>query len=87
MLFGVSLGQSLVIGKYESAERWDFQSAGHPGMDVDGNTHGCNTLTGRFEVKELLLGAENSVQRLLLTFEQHCEGETPALRGEISFGS
>lgn len=86
LFFGVSTSQSLGIGAYESAERWQFQSPGHPGMAVNGNARSCNTVSGRFEIKELVLGGDGSVQRLLLTFEQHCDGSVPALRGEVSFG-
>ncbi|MBB6053633.1 hypothetical protein [Armatimonas rosea] len=55
-------------------------------MDISASSRGCNSLTGRFVVPEYVLSATNEVERLHLTFEQHCEGGIPALRGEISYG-
>ena len=76
-------GQTFAVGTYENAQRFPFQGAGHPGLSVDGDGRGCNTLTGRFQVLELTLGADGSVKSLAIDFEQHCEGGTPALFGVV----
>ena len=81
---GAPAGQTLHVGTYESAERWPFQSAAHPGLDFSGTGRGCNTLVGRFVISELSLGPSNTISRLHATFEQHCEGSSAALTGEIS---
>ena len=76
-------GQSLKPGTYENARRWPF-AAGQPGLDFSGTGRGCNTLTGSFVIRALEMGPGNSLDRFHATFEQHCEGSSPALRGEIS---
>jgi hypothetical protein len=50
---------------------------------VDGNGRGCNTLTGSFTISNVVFGPFGYVQTLDATFEQHCEGSEPALRGEV----
>jgi hypothetical protein len=77
----------LAPGMYEGASRWPFQSPRHPGLDVSGDGAGCNTLTGRFVVLELLRDAGGRVVSFAADFEQHCEGATPALFGSIRFNS
>ena len=81
--FQSSSGSRLMPGTYDSATRWPFQSPGVPGLSVFGQGRGCNTLTGRFEVYEVVYGPQGEVLRFHAAFEQHCEGAVPALRGEI----
>ncbi len=44
---------------------------------------GCNTLTGRFEVLEAVFGPLGYIERFHATFEEHCEGASPAVFGEV----
>ena len=76
-------GQPLAIGAYELARRYPFQPDGQPGLDFSGTGRGCNMLTGRFSISELHIAPGNFVDRLTATFEQHCEGASPALRGSV----
>jgi hypothetical protein len=76
-------GTTLAPGIYEGATRWPFQAPPTPGLDFSGDGRGCNTLTGRFEVLEAKYASFGYVERFHATFEQHCEGGTPALFGEI----
>lgn len=76
-------GEQLAVGSYENAERYPFNSYGHPGLSVYGDGRGCNTLTGRFDVNELQRAATGELLVFEATFEQHCEGGTPALYGRI----
>jgi len=76
-------GSTLLPGPYEAAERFPFESPGHPGLDVFGDGRGCNTLTGRFDVLEALYAADSSVERFAADFEQHCEDNLPALFGSL----
>ena len=80
-------GSPLVVGAYENATRWPFQAPDHPGLDASGDGRGCNTSTGRFVVLELELGSGGEVVRFAADFEQHCEGQSPALFGYIRFNS
>ncbi|MGH9280819.1 MAG: hypothetical protein ACRD12_22365 [Acidimicrobiales bacterium] len=53
-------------------------------MSIAGNGRGCNTLTGSFEVLEATYAPNNTLLTFRATFEQHCEGFEPALRGSFS---
>jgi len=73
-------------GVYVGAQRAPFREAGRPGIDVSGDGRGCNTISGSFEVRELVTAADGSVQRAWILYEQHCEGGTAALFGEVRIG-
>lgn len=80
-------GQTLSPGDYENAERWPFQSVDAPGLSIDGDGRGCNTLTGRFIVKEAVFAFDGTPALFSASFEQHCEGGAAALFGEIRYQS
>jgi hypothetical protein len=80
--FGSPQGQPLKVGAYENARRYPFNGS-QPGLDFSGTGRGCNTLTGRFVITEIVLGPGNTLDRFHATFEQHCEGSSPALTGEV----
>jgi hypothetical protein len=77
-----SSGQTLAVGTYLDAHRYPFQGSG-PGLDISGDGRGCNQLTGSFEIQKLVSGPNGYVEALDATYEQHCEGGTDALRGEV----
>jgi hypothetical protein len=85
--FAAPQGQLLTVGIYTGAVRFPFQPDELPGMDVSGDGRGCNMLTGTFEVIEVAYGPADDVTAFRATFEQHCEGAPPALRGEIRFNA
>lgn len=77
-------------GIYEGAIRFPFNEVSNlpapkNGLSVSGQGRGCNTLTGRFEVLDISLDNTGAVASFAATFEQHCEGLPPALRGTILF--
>ncbi|KJK58530.1 hypothetical protein [Saccharothrix sp. ST-888] len=76
-------GQALTPGTYTGATRFPFNGAAEPGLSIGGNGRGCNTLTGSFTVSKAVFGPNGYVQALDATYEQHCEGSTAALRGEV----
>jgi hypothetical protein len=76
-------GTGLTAGTYDGATRYPFQGANAPGLSLSGNGRGCNTLTGTFAVQNVVFGPHGYVQTLDATYEQHCEGGTSALRGEV----
>jgi hypothetical protein len=57
------------------------------GLDISGMGHGCNEVTGKFEVLEIVRGTNNDLTSFAANFEQHCEGKTPALVGYIRINS
>jgi len=77
----------LTVGNYEGAIRWPFQAPGEPGLDLSGEGLGCNTLTGRFEVKEIVYGSDDTIISFWALFEQHCEGISQAAFGEIRYNA
>ena len=85
--FGAADGQALVVGPYENAVRHAFRGSGENGLDVYGDGRGCSTITGRFDVHEIVLGGSNEIVSFWATFEQHCEGMAPALRGEVRYNA
>jgi len=84
--FDAPNGQTLTAGTtYANATRYPFNGSG-PGLAIYGEGRGCNTLTGSFTVTEAVFGGPDSsyIQDFVATFEQHCEGGEPALRGTLS---
>jgi urease beta subunit len=75
---------TLLPGNYEKAQRFPFQAAGTPGLDVTGAGRGCNTLSGRFDVLAASYLPNGNVQSFAADFEQHCDGAAPGLFGWIS---
>jgi hypothetical protein len=84
LTFAAPPGESLTTGTYEGAVRSIWQGAGQPALDVWGFGRGCNTSIGTFTVSDAVFGAGGYVQEFHASFEQHCEGNAPALRGEVS---
>jgi hypothetical protein len=74
------LGMPLMTQVYKDAMRWPFQTDGHPGLDVSGDGRGCNMVTGRFEIQDLVM-SNGALTKFTATFEHHCEGLAAALRG------
>jgi len=77
------MGVPLMPGIYEMAERYPFESADRPGIDVTGDGRGCNTISGRYQVHEYeRAGASIG---LTVSFEQHCDGAGDVLFGCVHF--
>jgi len=85
--FAAPFGQPLMTGVYTGAMRWPFQDDNRAGLDVFGQGRGCNKVTGAFTVRQLEYDHSGTVQSFWATFEQHCEGMVPALRGELRFNA
>ncbi|HEU4653987.1 MAG TPA: hypothetical protein VFS47_08365 [Steroidobacteraceae bacterium] len=76
----------LAAGYYSKAQRI---AGGNPAlgtMDVSGGGHACNIIQGWFVVDSIAIVDEH-VTGVDLRFEQHCEGDTSALRGQIHWRS
>ena len=83
------MGKPMSPGFYTRAQRDPFARPGHPGLDIDSNGSGCNTLTGSFIVFDATFDYSAPQIRLVslaVQFEQHCEGQDPALRGTLFYG-
>jgi hypothetical protein len=84
--FAAPPGAQLAPGVYDSAQRAPFREAGRPGIDIGGDGRGCNTIDGRFEVKDITVSSSGTLDRLWIVYEQHCEGGLAALFGEVKVG-
>ncbi len=73
----------LKVGTFINAERAPFVTGKAPGLDIFGSGRGCNTLSGKFEIKSVRWASSGEIVAIDVLFEQHCEGGTPALRGEL----
>lgn len=78
-------GQQLALGTYVNVQRYPFQAPTAPGLSFYGNGAGCNQVTGQFTITDFAYGADGALSRFTATFEQHCEGAGPALRGKIVY--
>ncbi len=83
--FAAPPGEALAVGVYEGAVTWSSQGPGQPGLLVAGYL--CDNVTGRFEVKQIGFDPAGRLATFRATFEQHCKGAAPALRGEIRFNA
>ncbi len=84
--FAAAPGERLQPGVYVGAQRAPFRQAERPGIDIGGDGRGCNQIEGNFEVKDIAVNASGAVERLWVIYEQHCEGGSPALFGEVRVG-
>ena len=73
---------ALQPGLYADLQRYPFHNPVKGGLSWSGDGRGCNTLTGWFIVDSVTY-ASGVLSSVDLRFEQHCEGGTPALRGQI----
>jgi len=78
-------GSTFKVGYYRGAQRAAFRTSGHPGLDITGDSRGCNTVSGAFEIRRLTI-SNSIITSLDLLYEQHCEGKPAALFGEIQIG-
>jgi Putative Ig domain len=85
--FAAPIGQPLAAGTYSGAALYPFEAPGQPGLSVSGDGRGCSTITGSFTVVEIGYLSNGNVGSLDATFEQHCDGAAPALRGELKFNA
>src|SRR5258708_3465708 len=85
MTFTAPQGQRLNVGNYAGAMGVSGPSV--PGLYVYGNGNACSTVTGSFDVKQVSFGADGQLNAFWATFEQHCNGATPSLFGDIRFNA
>ena len=84
--FQAPIGQQLQGGtNYTGATRAPFNTT-TPGVSVFGNGRGCNQVVGEFNLRELVLGPGDAVERVSLDFTHHCEFEAaPPLTGSLEY--
>ena len=83
-----SPGTVLTPGFYPDVVSAGIPSAlrnGHPALLISFDNRSANDVTGNFTILEVAFDALGELQSLDATFEQHAEGMTPALLGEIKY--
>ncbi|HKP59045.1 MAG TPA: hypothetical protein VJV78_20125, partial [Polyangiales bacterium] len=76
----------LELGYFGNARRAVVGNPTRPGLSWSGQGRGCNTTAGWFVIDKLSFDGQ-VLTALDLRFEQHCEGEGPALRGAVHWGA
>ncbi|MDY6949253.1 MAG: fibronectin type III domain-containing protein, partial [Pseudomonadota bacterium] len=80
-------GQSIwKPGVYTGLTRWPFHDSAKGGLSWSGEGRGCNTLTGSITVFSATYDA-GVLDSIHLSFVQHCDGGSAALRGTIEWGA
>jgi len=83
------LGKPLTVGTYSPVARQGFEPANTAGLDFVLNGSGCDTVTGRFTVAAIAFDCNATglphLKQLIMSFEDHCEGGKPAIRGQLSY--
>ena len=69
-------------GYYPGLHRYPFNNPATGGLDWRGDGRGCNTLNGWFAIDAITFSG-STLASLDLRFEQHCEGATAALHGQV----
>ncbi|HLP97099.1 MAG TPA: hypothetical protein VK149_01505 [Sideroxyarcus sp.] len=69
-------------GSYPNLQRYPFNEPAQGGLTWHGAGRGCNTLVGSFTVGKVTY-INSTLASIDFSFEQHCEGSTPALHGEV----
>lgn len=86
--FAACCGAPLAASEpYSGAQTWPNQPGFLPGMLISGDGRTCTAVTGNFTFRQLSFNSDGSVASLDAIFVQQCEGEAPALSGEIRFNA
>ncbi|MDQ4145072.1 MAG: RCC1 repeat-containing protein [Actinomycetota bacterium] len=75
-----------VPGDYRGATNDLSPGPTEPGLSVAGHASGCNVSSGHFRVIRADYQEDGTLERFHATFENHCEHDSAALRGEIAVG-
>jgi hypothetical protein len=81
-------GQTLAVGTYQ-AQRTRYEATGFAGLDISGDSRGCNTIAGQVTIHEIAFDQDGRIQRLAADAVQYCDGEPPlfaTFRIASSFG-
>lgn len=76
-------GRSFKPGLTFKTTRYPFNEGG--GLSVFGDGRGCNTSTGTVSVGKARIAHDGTIKHIVLSFEQHCDGVRPALRGTLRY--
>ncbi|MDB5871106.1 MAG: hypothetical protein JWQ07_548 [Ramlibacter sp.] len=75
-----------VPGTYSGLARYPFNDS-NGGLSWSGDGRGCNTLRGTITVTSASYNGDGALDSIALSFTQYCEGGSPALRGQVTWGA
>ncbi|WP_235614587.1 hypothetical protein [Streptomyces ambofaciens] len=79
-------GEKLHPGVYRGAERASSRTGRAPGLDVSGDSRGCNQVYGQFSVHQIEADATGAITVLDATYTQRCEtADAPVLKGVVKY--
>jgi hypothetical protein len=89
LIFSAPAGQSLAVGSYANANRYPFNTAPAPGINVSGMGRGCNQEFGSFQVLDVAFDpATGTLLRFAADFTDYCESPSAApITGAIRYNS
>ena len=81
-------GTVLIPEIYEDAIRMTSALyTSNNGFTFTGEGRGCNEITGRYEILEIVRSTTGDLLSLAVNFEQHCDGEEAGLYGYLRYNS
>jgi hypothetical protein len=74
-------GRRISAGSFETTRSATATTAG---LDISGNGSGCNQNTGHIDIHNVVFSPDLAIlKELRASFEIHCEGAAPGIRGEV----
>ncbi|HEY6958190.1 MAG TPA: hypothetical protein VI814_05160 [Candidatus Limnocylindria bacterium] len=73
----------LAVGTYDGAVRTMSRTGSQPGIDVSGDSGGCNVVSGFFTVEEVTFGWDGSLVTFQATFHYYCDNSLSLQHGRI----
>lgn len=75
-------GRRIQAGSFDTTRSATATTAG---LDIGGNGSGCNQNTGHIDIHNVVFSPDLQVlKELRASFEIHCEGAVPGIRGEVA---
>jgi hypothetical protein len=78
---------ALGTGIYDTMQRPASRDPALPVLEISAAGRRCRTVAGSFSIVLYALDTRGAVDRLVATFEQHCEGKPAALRGSLELSA
>ena len=85
--FAAPAGQPLVVDTHANAQGPGPRPAGVPGIDIGGDSGGCDTVFGSFTVYDAACDSSGNVVSFAAQFIQRCEPTGPAIEGSLEYNS
>lgn len=81
--FDAGDGGRFSVRDYPNAQRFDMGNSAHPGIEISGNGHGCNSVAGSFTVTGAEYAASGALSRVKMNFTQLCDDVRIPLTGSL----